>query len=198
MPRVDVFRKSDSQLTKPGQVIVNHEIELLLRNEKLVYHSDHIELSSSLRSSVTGSNALHYFVWEYFCPRVQIPHGHYLAHRDGDNGNTRIENLVIANESAKSAIAPKRQDNSTGFKDVFTKRERYASEVRHKGKGRYCGVYDTISEAAYAVNLAYSLLYQELPPPNRIPADALNVEQEQQVETNVQRLFRPSRLPRHR
>jgi hypothetical protein len=198
MPRVDVFRKSSFQLTKPGQVTVNQEIALLLRNEQLVYHSDHIELSSSLRSTITGSNALHYIVWEYFCPRVQIPHGHYLAHRDGDNGNTRVENLVIANESAKSAIAPKRRDNTTGFKDVFTKRERYASEVTHKGKSRYCGVYDTISEAAYAVNLAYSLLYQELPPPNRIPADDINFEQEQHVETTVQRLFRPSRLPGHR
>jgi len=195
MPKVDVFRKDGSQLTPVGEADVNQEIVQLLQSDTLLYSSNRIEVSGSLRSVVTGSNALHYIVWEHFNPEAQVPQGHYLGHRDTDINNNRIENLVVLDDSTKSAIAPRRRDNTTGFKDVFANREGYKVEVTCGGKSRYSGGYDTISEAAYAVNHAYSLLYRELPPPNRIPADALTDAQKKRVEMTVQRLFRPGRLP---
>lgn len=147
-----------------------------------------------------GLQYLHYFVWEHYNGVDSVSEDMFLDHENQDKRNNRIDNLKVVNARVKQANAPKRSDNTSGFKDVFEKPNgRFQAVVSRDAKLVHGGMYATATEAAYAVNLMYERLHPEIEtPPNLLAQDALTDEQYAAVEANVERLLRPDRKPSER
>jgi hypothetical protein len=144
-----------------------------------------------------GLQYLHYFVWEHCHGVDDVPEDMFLDHKNQNKRDNQIANLQVVNDRVKNANAPKRSDNTSGFKDVFElPNGRFSANVRRDTKLVYGGGYATAVEAAYAVNLMYERLHPEIEsPPNLLAQDALTDEQYAAVEANVERLLRPDRKP---
>lgn len=85
-----------------------------------------------------------------------------LDHIDGAPSNNRIANLRAASQSENLANARMRTDNHSGVKGVFKKTNgRYLTNIRHDGKTRNIGTFDTLEEAAKAYQEAAIRLYGE-------------------------------------
>lgn len=144
-----------------------------------------------------GYQFLHYFVWEHHRGVDDVPEDMFLDHKNQNKRDNRIDNLEVVNARVKQANAPKRSDNTSGYKDVFEKPNgRFQVLVTRDVKRVHGGMYATAAEAAYAVNLLYERLHPEIEtPPNLLAQDALTDEQYAAVEANVERLLRPDRQP---
>lgn len=138
---------------------------------------------------------LHYFVWEHFEGPDSIPDDLQLDHLNQDKLDNRIANLVFVENRVKQANAPKRVDNTSGYKSVCERKGKYYAGLRRDTRFVHLGSYATVEEAAYAVNLGYAKLHPEVPTPNLEAEALLTAEQKITVEANVQRLTRPGRLP---
>jgi len=77
-----------------------------------------------------------------------------VDHIDRDPCNDRIENLREANKSINAHNTVPRKNNRTGVKGVFKdNRGKYQASVYHSGKKVYLGLYDTLEEAKFQVEL---------------------------------------------
>jgi hypothetical protein len=149
----------------------------------------------ALPSGKRRTEFLHHVVWEHVNQK-RVPARHSIRHDNGDKMDNRSSNLILVSGRVRAVKAPKRKDNTSGYKDVTFLSGKFVVRVGCDGKARYLGRYSTVLEAAYAVNLAYAELHPEVSPPNDLPADALTAEERTRVEANVARLLRPGRKPR--
>lgn len=73
----------------------------------------------------------------------------FLDHINGDRLDNRICNLRLATWSENAMNAPKRRNNTSGYKGVFwdAKREKWMALIGIDGRYRNLGRYDTKEEA---------------------------------------------------
>lgn len=197
MGRLKIIGDQDG---RSGQT-VGHAIvddDLLPALEQNTWHfvgpKKYIGRSVVLSSGKRSVEYLHHVVREHVNQKP-LPAGHSIRHDSGDKTDNRSSNLILVSSRVRVVKAPKRKDNTSGYKDVAFMTGKFTATVRCDGKARYLGRYSTVLEAAYAVNLAYAELHPEVPPPNDLPADALTAEERARVEANVARLLRPGRKP---
>lgn len=73
-----------------------------------------------------------------------------IDHINGIRTDNRIVNLRIANKSGNAFNAKIYRNNSTGYKGVYRKGEKFGVQARLNGKKVHIGTYKTIEEAANA------------------------------------------------
>jgi hypothetical protein len=190
-------RRSGKNKQVIGHVVVDDDLLPILQQYAWTAHPE----GYAYRQLPGGDGVqfLHYFVWEHHHGQDSVPEDLFLDHRNQDKRDNRITNLEIVDARVKQANAPKRADNTSGYKDVSPlPNGRFSARVRRDYDQWYVGCYPTALEAAYAVNIAYEILHPEVPTPNLIPQDALTDEQMAAIEDNVHRLLRPDRQPHER
>ena len=98
-----------------------------------------------------------------------IVHGEWpsrrLDHRDGDGLYNGISNLRPATNSQNIANSRLRKDNLAGFKGVSSAGRRYRARLRHQGKSRHLGCFDTPEEAHAAYMKAAREMFGEFANP---------------------------------
>ena len=94
----------------------------------------------------------HQLVWLYH--KGYLPK--QLDHKDYDGLNNRIENLREATTSQNMANAPKKKNNSTGFKGVHfnKKKKKYYGRIMVNRENKHLGWFCDPIEAAKAYNTA--------------------------------------------
>lgn len=173
-----------------GHTIVDDEILPLAKNLSWFMNGEYAA------TSINGvQKQLHYFVWEHFEGPDSIPEDLQLDHLNQDKLDNRIANLVFVDKRVKQANAPKRSDNTSGYKDVAEQRGRFIAKVQRDKRQIYLGSYLTVEEAAFAVNLGYAKFHPEVPTPNATVNTVLSPEKRLAVEANFERLMRPDRQP---
>ena len=75
-----------------------------------------------------------------------------IDHIDGDGSNNRIANLREATRAENSRNAPKRRNNTSGYKGVWLNHGRWSANIWTSGRKISLGTYDTPEQAhaAYA------------------------------------------------
>jgi len=90
----------------------------------------------------------HCLIW--IMRRGEIPDGLQVDHRNRNPLDNRLENLRLATHSQNQQNSAHR-GNSTGFKCVVPRGERFVAKLKHAGKQIHIGTFDTPVEA----NAAY-------------------------------------------
>lgn len=85
----------------------------------------------------------------------------YLDHRDLDKGNNRINNLREATRSTNAANMPVASNNTSGFKGVFSAKNKWVAQIGLNGKRIRLGTYSTPEEAHAAYMSAANRIYGE-------------------------------------
>jgi len=81
---------------------------------------------------------------------------------DHINGNTldnRRSNLRICSNAENGRNRGKNSNNSSGFKGVFLKRDKWAAQIKHNGKSIHLGTFKTPEEAHLAYQRAANKLH---------------------------------------
>jgi hypothetical protein len=91
--------------------------------------------------------AAHRLAWLYvygFYPE------NYIDHIDGNPKNNQIKNLRTATNKQNQENQKQNAKNTTGYRGVtFNKKaNKYQVQIGHNGKLIYCGLFDTVDEAA--------------------------------------------------
>jgi hypothetical protein len=75
-----------------------------------------------------------------------------LDHKDCDPSNNRFDNLRPATFSQNQRNQPTPRNNTSGFKGVtfHKQRGRWRAQIKHKGKVKHLGLFDTPQEAHQA------------------------------------------------
>ncbi len=112
-----------------------------------------------LQANIGGVRAyVHQFVWFYV-------HGvwpdHDIDHWDTDKLNNRILNLRRTTESQNLANIGAHKDNSSGFKGVHAKRNKWCAQIMCQGKRSTLGVFDSPQAAHAAYVEAATKLFGE-------------------------------------
>lgn len=78
-----------------------------------------------------------------------LENGEYVDHINGNGLDNRRENLRIATNSQNQANRGLNRNNTTGYKGVVKKKNRYAAQINVHGVTRHIGYFKT-AEDAYA------------------------------------------------
>lgn len=106
----------------------------------------------------------HRIVWVWHHGR--IPKNLTLDHIDGNSWNNRIENLRLATQSQNSANAPKRANNTSGFKGVQASGGKWVARIIVNGKLHHLGTFSNIEDAVAVYAFASDLAYGEFSHPS--------------------------------
>ena len=74
-----------------------------------------------------------------------------VDHIDQDPLNNRLSNLRRATRQLNRENSKLNADNSSGFRGVYKKKNRFQAQLRRDGKMIYLGSYKTAEEAAAAI-----------------------------------------------
>jgi hypothetical protein len=77
-----------------------------------------------------------------------------LDHEDGDPSNNKFSNLRPANRRGQGANQSVQKRREGFYKGVYKVGNRYNAKIKHRGKSRHLGMYDTPEEAALRYNEA--------------------------------------------
>jgi len=77
-----------------------------------------------------------------------------VDHINGDRKDNRISNLRAATVQQNVANRSHKPKSSSGYFGVTKKRKKWEAKIKHKGKDKYLGVYDTPEDAAKAYDIA--------------------------------------------
>lgn len=77
----------------------------------------------------------------------------WIDHENRDITDNRFSNLRLSSISQNAGNMKRRADNSSGFKGVERKRNKFSARIRHEGVRHSLGVFDT-PEEAHAVYFA--------------------------------------------
>ncbi|MET4184962.1 hypothetical protein ABIB94_007091 [Bradyrhizobium sp. JR7.2] len=112
-----------------------------------------------LQANIGGVRAyVHQFAWLYV--HGVWPH-HDIDHKDRNTQNNRILNLRRATGSQNIANSGLRKNNTSGFKGVHPKGEKWCSQIRCRGNVTTLGLFDTPQEAHAAYSAAATRLFGE-------------------------------------
>lgn len=84
-----------------------------------------------------------------------------IDHRNLIKNDNRWDNIRLATESENSGNTGVRSDNTSGFKGVHPKREKWCSQIRRDGKRITLGSFDTPDQAHDAYRKAAFELFGE-------------------------------------
>lgn len=136
------------------------------------------------------SKLLHHFIWELRHGPGSIRRGTLVDHLNKDLTDNRLANLIFVDGSERTANSRLRSDNSTGYRGVQRARSgRYRARVKKDFKGLHLGTYDEPVEAAYAVNVAFEVLFPRLPAPNDVN-DELTQQKKRSIRQIVEGFLR--------
>lgn len=115
--------------------------------------------SGYLMGIIAGQRGcIHQFAWFYV-------HGtwpdHWIDHKDGDKLNNRINNLRQATASQNLGNKKRQSNNTSGFKGVHPKRNKWCAQIKHMGKCQTLGVFVTREEAHQAYCEAAQRIFGE-------------------------------------
>lgn len=82
--------------------------------------------------------------------RIALKEGELIDHEDRDNKNNKRTNLRLANKSLNAANRTKTKANTSGFKGVFKKRNKWKAQIRVDRKSINLGSFFTKEEASKA------------------------------------------------
>jgi hypothetical protein len=100
---------------------------------------------------------------------------HQTDHRDGNGLNNQKNNLRHCNFSQNSANRRLNSNNSTGFKGVTMRRDKFIAQIGRKGAGKWIGSFDSSEEAARAYDNAAVKRFGEFARLNfPIPSNPIN------------------------
>lgn len=85
----------------------------------------------------------------------------WIDHKNGVLTDNRIERLRPSTISQNAGNAKRHKDNSTGFKGVHAKRNKFAAQICCGGERRSLGVFDTPEAAHAAYVIAANRLFGE-------------------------------------
>jgi hypothetical protein len=122
-----------------------------VRKNVVKYYAE-AKVPKSMQHSLGGASvSLHRLLMEF--PDTEVDH------EDGNGLNCVRRNMRVATRSQNSAN--RRYVNKTGFRGVCSKDGKYVAQVRHEGKNRHYGRYDTPFEAAMRYNTEAARLFGE-------------------------------------
>lgn len=103
----------------------------------------------------------HRVAWAIF--HGEDPGLRLVDHKDRDPSNNRISNLRIANHAQNSHNSSRKPKGRSGVKGVYWIRpmQKWKAQVVCGGYLHNCGYFDTIEDAALAVEAAREVLHQE-------------------------------------
>jgi len=78
--------------------------------------------------------------------------GQYVDHINMDKLDNRKSNLRLATSAQNKANKSKQSNNTSGYKGVYRRNNRWLAKVVKQGKQHYAGIYKTREEAAKAYN----------------------------------------------
>jgi hypothetical protein len=79
---------------------------------------------------------------------MEAPPGMLVDHRDGNHLNCHRENLRICTTAQNSRNVPKLKNNTTGYRGVSKKNNKYRAVITFNGKYMHIGYFETPEEAA--------------------------------------------------
>lgn len=99
-----------------------------------------------------------------------------LDHKDGNTMNNRIDNLRESTVQQNSCNLKLNVNNTSGYKGVVKDRccGKWRASIKSEDNFYYLGAYTSKEEAAYAYNLAASVLHKEFAYLNKIDIDIPN------------------------
>lgn len=83
-----------------------------------------------------------------------IPEGAVIDHQCRNKACVNPKHLLLGTQSENTQNVVSRSDNTTGYRGVSKKGERYRARVTVQGKVHYVGVFDTAEEAGRAAREA--------------------------------------------
>jgi hypothetical protein len=101
-----------------------------------------------------------------------------IDHINGDKTDNRICNLRIATQSQNAANAANRKNNTSGFRGVSRRGNKWQSYITVNGKRKHLGFYSTKEEASHAhaiqSKIAWGDYSNATPPPETFQPVAIN------------------------
>lgn len=85
----------------------------------------------------------------------------FIDHKDGDPENNRIENLREATNSQNQYNKRMQKNNSSGYKNVYRKGDKWSVQFRIEKKLKYFGAFEDILDADYAARCLRKVFHGE-------------------------------------
>lgn len=108
---------------------------------------------------IAGKNwSAHRLAWYYMTgvwPEVCV------EHRNGDGHDNRWDNLRLATRTQNSWNKTKQKDNTSGYKGVMRRNDRWVAVIRWDGNKKHLGTFDTPKEASAAYDAASKVHHGE-------------------------------------
>jgi len=92
---------------------------------------------------------------------MEVPPGLLVDHINGNHLDCRRRNLRICTTAENTRNEPILKTNTTGFRGVSRKKNKYRAQICYMGKSIALGVYNTPEEAAYAYSRKARELFGE-------------------------------------
>lgn len=146
------------KLTQGKKALVDDEDYELISKYKWVCAKEpkvSYALTSIIKNGVRTTMRMHRLIMKIFDPKIQIDH------KNNNGLDNRKENLRICNRRQNNMNTSLQKNNTTGYKGVVRRKNRYVAQTYWDKKHIYIGSFLTAEEAARAYDKKVKELHSE-------------------------------------